>query len=81
MLAGTQGTESSQQSNSNSDFRLMRLHQRINVMSLPLICLQIAILSLPSQEMPSQLCFFFEWMMNFIWVNRNLSGLTIALGR
>ena len=59
----------------------MRLHQRINAVSLPLICIQIVILSLPSRKMPSLFCIAFEWMMNFIWVNRNLSGLTIALGR
>ena len=59
----------------------MRLHQRINVMSIPLICLQIVILSRPSWKMPSPICFAFEWMNNFIWVNRNLSGLTIAFGR
>ena len=62
-------------------FRLMRLHQRINVVSLPLICVQIAILSLPSQKMPSPICFAFEWMMNFIWVNRTHSSLAIAVGR
>ena len=61
--------------------RLMRLHQRINAVSLLLICMQIVILSLPSMKMPSLICIAFEWTMNFIWVNRNLSGLTIALGR
>ena len=62
-------------------FRLMRMHQRINVVSFPLICMQIVILSLPSQEMPFPVCSGFEWMNNFLWLNRNHCGLSFALGR
>ena len=58
---------------------LIELHPRL--LSIPALMIQLAILALPAESMPSALCLYLEWTVGFMRVNHYLGGLAIALSR
>ena len=50
-------------------------------MSIPALLIQLAILAMPAESMPSALCLYLEWTVGFMRVNHYLGGLVIALSR
>ena len=61
--------------------RLILLQQRLNLLSVPIICMELLILCYPSEKMPKLFCVSFEGMFGFMLVNRQLSSICIGLGR
>ena len=61
--------------------RLIKLHQRLNLLCLPALCTELTVLAWPLRAMPPSLCACLEWTVAFVSVNRYLSGLPIALSR
>ena len=61
--------------------RLIRLHTHINLLCVPMICADLFILALPTEQMPLLMCGVMELVITFTWVNSSFRGLMIALGR
>ena len=62
--------------------RVMKVHQWINLLCVPVMITQLAILASPEDEMPTWLCIGFEWTTGFLWINGcYLKGFSVALGR
>ena len=61
--------------------RLIQLQQRLNLVSVLIICMELVILSYPSEKMSNFFCIPFEGMCIFMLVNRQLSSISIGLGR
>ena len=61
--------------------RLIKLHYIINLLNLPSILIQLGILAMPTESMPSLVCLYLEWAVGFRNGNHYLGGLTIALSR
>ena len=61
--------------------RLIKLHYCINLLSIPVILIELVILTIPTNSMPSLICLFLEWTVGFVRVNHYLGGLAIALSR
>ena len=59
--------------------RLILLQQRLNLISIPIIGMELLILS--EKKMPKLLCIPFEGMVVFALINRQLSSICIGLGR
>ena len=60
--------------------RLILLQQRLNLLSILIICMELLILHYP-EGMPKLFCLLFEGMVVFMLVNRQLSSICIGLGR
>ena len=61
--------------------RLIKLHYSINLLSILALAIELAILVMPTESMPSSVCLFLEGMVGFVRVNHYLGGLAIALSR
>ena len=61
--------------------RLIKLNYCIRLLSIPALLIQLAILAMPAESMPSVLCLYLEWTVGFMRVNHYLGGLAIALSR
>ena len=61
--------------------RLIKLHYCINLLSIPALLIQMVILAMPSESMPSWVCLYLEWTVGFVRINHYLGGLAIALSR
>ena len=61
--------------------RLIKLNYCIRLLSIPALLIQLAILAMPMESMPSALCLYLEWTVGFMRVNHYLGGLAIALSR
>ena len=61
--------------------RLIQLQQRLNLLSVLIICMELVILYYPSEKMSDFFCIPFEGMFVFMLVNRQLSSIFIGLGR
>ena len=57
------------------------LQQRLNLLSILIICMELIILHYQSEGMPKLFCLLFEGMVAFMLVNRQLSSICIGLGR
>ena len=61
--------------------RLIKLHYCINLICIPSILIELWILAMPTESLPSAVCVYFEWAVGFVNGNRYLGGLAIALSR
>ena len=61
--------------------RLIWLQQIINLLSIPMITMELIILAHPTTKFPILFCMWFEFICVFTWANRHFSSLFIALGR
>ena len=61
--------------------RLIQLHQRLSILSVPAICVQLALLLVPELKLPSPLCMCFEGLLIFMRMNQHLGSFAIATGR
>ena len=61
--------------------RVMKVHQLLNLLCVPVIITQLVIVASPEEEKPTWLCVGFEWTTTFLWINGYLKGLSVALGR
>ena len=61
--------------------RLILLHQWVNLACVPVLCTDLVMLAAPSAEIPAPVCVLFEYGVDFVFTNRLVGGLSIALGR
>ena len=61
--------------------RLILQRQYLNMLCVPVLCIDLLILAWPSQEMPFLVCVFMECAVLCVWNNHYLGSLSIALGR
>ena len=61
--------------------RIIKLHYCINLINIPSILLELGILAMPTESLPSPVCVYLEWTVGFVNGNRYLGGLAIALSR
>ena len=61
--------------------RLLLLQQRLNLLSIVAICLQLTTFLFPSTKSWTMLCLSYEILTRVAIVHRLISSLAIALGR
>ena len=61
--------------------KLIRLHQWIDMLWLPIMAAQLAILASPATQMPIVACLLSQLVYGFLWFNSYFRGLAIALSR
>ena len=61
--------------------RLIWMQQMINLLSIPMITMELIILAHPTTKFHILFCMSFEFIGVFTWANRHFSSLVIALGR
>ena len=61
--------------------RLLLLQQQINILEVPVICAQLALLAFPEWRAPVAFCTVFDIITRFTLMVRYMSNFAIALGR
>ena len=61
--------------------RLLKRQYCINLLGIPAILIELAILAMPTKSMPTLVCLYLEWTVGFVRANHYLGGLGIALSR
>ena len=61
--------------------RLLLLQQQINILEVPVICAQLALLAFPEWRAPVAFCTLFDIITRFTLMVRYMSNFAIALGR
>ena len=61
--------------------RLLKRQYCINLLGIPAILMELVILAMPTESMPSSACLYLEWTVGFVRGNHYLGGLGIALSR
>ena len=61
--------------------RLLLLQQQINILEVPVICAQLALLAFPDWRAPVAFCTIFDIITRFTLMVRYMSNFAIALGR
>ena len=61
--------------------RLLKRQYCINLLGIPAILMELVILAMPTESMPSSVCLYLEWTVGFVRGNHYLGGLGIALSR
>ena len=61
--------------------QLIKLHTLLNLLHVPSIMGDLAILAAPKEEMPALFCGCLEWAITFMWITSSFRGLAIALCR
>ena len=59
--------------------RLLKRQYCINLLGIPAILMELAVLAMPTESMPSSVCLYLEWTVGFVRSNHDLGGLGIAL--
>ena len=67
--------------NKKGVLQLILQKQHLNMLCVPVICIDLLILAWPSQQMPFPVCVFLECAALCVWNNHFLGSLSIALGR
>ena len=60
---------------------LVLLQMWLNLLCVPLLCMEVLLTVMPMEEFPGQLCVYFELMMALTAVNRHMGSVIVAVGR